>query len=84
MKLISKAKASMAALLIASGLSQVSAASFVGNRDDFRDETIYFVMTTRFYDGDKTNNTQCWDGQQYNTGDPAPYCSVDCDEDHIL
>ncbi len=71
MKLISKAKASMAALLIASGLSQVSAASFVGNRDDFRDETIYFVMTTRFYDGDKSNNTQCWDGQQYNTGDPA-------------
>src|SRR5574344_3088746 len=41
------------------------------NRTDFRDETIYFVMTTRFYDGDTTNNTQCWDGQSYNTGDPA-------------
>ena len=47
------------------------AASFIGNRDDFRDETIYFVMTTRFYDGDKSNNTQCWDGKQYNVGDPA-------------
>lgn len=47
------------------------ASSFVGNRDDFRDETIYFVMTTRFYDGDPSNNTQCWDGQSYNVGDPA-------------
>lgn len=37
-------------------------ASFVGDRTDFRDETIYFVMTTRFYDGDQTNNTYCWDG----------------------
>ena len=49
----------------------VFAASFVGDRTDFRDESIYFVMTTRFYDGDKSNNTQCWDGQQYNPGDPA-------------
>lgn len=39
-----------------------SMAAFVGDRTDFRDETIYFVMTTRFYDGDKTNNTYCWDG----------------------
>lgn len=28
-------------------------------------------MTTRFYDGDPDNNTQCWDGQSYNVGDPA-------------
>ncbi len=34
------------------------------NRTDFRDETIYFVMTTRFYDGDQTNNTYCWDANQ--------------------
>lgn len=27
---------------------------------DFRDETIYFLMTTRFYDGDKSNNEYCW------------------------
>jgi glycosidase len=40
-------------------------------RTDFRDETIYFVMTTRFYDGDPDNNTHCWDGKSLNQGDPA-------------
>ncbi|UKI53852.1 MAG: hypothetical protein L6V86_02025 [Treponema sp.] len=30
---------------------------------DFRDETIYFLMTTRFYDGDKSNNRYCWDDE---------------------
>ena len=39
---------------------------------DFRDETIYFVMTTRFYDGDPSNNVQCWDGKGYN-GDETPW-----------
>ena len=29
--------------------------------NDFRDETIYFAMTTRFYDGDPSNNAYCWD-----------------------
>ena len=33
--------------------------TFVGGRTDFRDETIYFAMTTRFYDGDNSNNTYC-------------------------
>ena len=47
----------------------LSANDFV--RTDFRDETIYFLMTTRFYDGDLSNNVQCWDGTQYNQGDPA-------------
>lgn len=28
---------------------------------DFRDETIYFLMVTRFYDGDSENNVHCWD-----------------------
>ncbi len=33
---------------------------------DFRDESIYFVMTTRFYDGDTSNNEYCWDeGGEY-------------------
>ncbi len=45
------------------------AATFVGSRSDFRDETIYFAMTTRFYDGDPTNNTYCWDGV-LNQNDP--------------
>ena len=38
---------------------------FADSRTDFRDESIYFVMTTRFYDGDPGNNVQCWDGTQY-------------------
>ena len=29
------------------------------SRTDFRDESIYFVMTTRFYNGDPSNDTQC-------------------------
>ncbi len=40
----------------------VEASTFIGDRDDFRDETIYFVITTRFYDGNPDNNTYCWDG----------------------
>ena len=32
---------------------------------DFRDETIYFLMTTRFYDGDSSNNRYCWDDEYY-------------------
>ena len=44
-------------------------AAVIGGRTDFRDESIYFVMTTRFYDGDKANNAHCWDGN--NPGDPA-------------
>ncbi|HUN23002.1 MAG TPA: alpha-amylase family glycosyl hydrolase [Anaerolineales bacterium] len=30
-------------------------------RTDFRKETIYFVITSRFYDGYVENNTYCWD-----------------------
>ena len=58
----------LSVMLIASALVS-SAATFVGNRTDFRDETIYFAMTTRFYDGDPTNNTYCWDGV-LNVNDP--------------
>lgn len=47
----------------------VSASTFVGDRTDFRDETIYFAMTTRFYDGDHQNNVYCWDGTK-NVNDP--------------
>ncbi len=48
------------------------AATFVGERSDFRDETIYFAMTTRFYDGDPTNNVLSWDKQdvQISKNDP--------------
>jgi glycosidase len=33
----------------------------VGERQDFREETIYFLITTRFYDGDPSNNFFCRD-----------------------
>ena len=29
-------------------------------KGDFRDETIYFIMTSRFYDGDSSNNCVSW------------------------
>lgn len=41
---------------------------------DFRDETIYFLMTTRFYDGDVNNNVYCWD----EGGEYLPYGEGDC------
>ena len=56
------------ALILVSSLTTMAATLFP-SRTDFRDESIYFVMTTRFYDGDASNNTHCWDGN--NPGDPA-------------
>ena len=46
---------------------------FTSNRTDFRDESIYFMITTRFYDGDPKNNVLCWDNQkeQKRTKDPC-------------
>ena len=49
-----------------------SAATFVGDRDDFRDETIYFAMTTRFYDGDPANNVCGWDHQNVQIANNDP------------
>ncbi len=40
---------------------------------DFRDESIYFLMTTRFYDGDESNNAYCWD-------DESCFKSVTCND----
>ncbi len=31
---------------------------YANSRTDFRDESIYFLITTRFYDGDSSNNTR--------------------------
>ncbi len=39
---------------------------------DFREETIYFVITTRFYDGDSGNNVHCWDDSTANNPDSDP------------
>ena len=58
-----------ALLLSVSGMAATF--STFNSRTDFRDESIYFVMTTRFYDGDPSNNVHCWDWRQAgNTGDP--------------
>ena len=54
----------VAALLAVSAVGTPAWAAFTGGRTDFRDETIYFVLTTRFYDGDANNNTYCWDGSK--------------------
>lgn len=41
-------------------------------RTDLREDSIYFVITTRFYDGDKSNNVHCWDDGQANNPDTDP------------
>lgn len=48
------------------------AETFIGSRDDFRDETIYFAMTTRFYDGDPKNNVLSWDKQDVQIANNDP------------
>ena len=39
---------------------------------DLREDTIYFVITTRFYDGDTGNNVHCWDDAKANNPDSDP------------
>ncbi len=39
---------------------------------DMREDTIYFVITTRFYDGDTGNNVHCWDDGNANNPDSDP------------
>lgn len=43
----------------------------VGGKD-FREESIYFLMTTRFNDGDTSNNVHCWDDTQAGNPDSDP------------
>ena len=62
-----------ALLLLLVSMQSVANDVFTSNRTDFRDESIYFMMTTRFYDGDTGNNVLCWDNQseQIKTKDPC-------------
>lgn len=39
---------------------------------DFREETIYFLMTSRFYDGDSSNNVHCEHDKDAGNGDDDP------------
>ncbi len=41
-------------------------------RTDLREDSIYFIITTRFYDGDTGNNVHCWDDKQANNPDSDP------------
>ena len=44
----------------------------VAERSDFREESIYFLITTRFYDGDPSNNFFCRDRIQFDeAGNPV-------------
>ena len=60
-------------MLMLVSLQTMATDTFTSNRTDFRDESIYFMITTRFYDGDPKNNVLCWDNQeaQKSTGDPC-------------
>ena len=40
--------------------------------NDFREESIYFVMTARFYDGDSSNNIHCDHDADVGNGDSDP------------
>ena len=67
-----KLKNLLCAAVLAATAGSASAATFVGERSDFRDETIYFAMTTRFYDGDPTNNVCSWDKQEVQIANNDP------------
>ncbi len=42
------------------------------DRTDLREDSIYFVITTRFYDGDTGNNVHCWDDAKANNPESDP------------
>lgn len=44
----------------------------IGEGNDFREESIYFLLPTRFYDGDSTTNVHCWDDSQAKNPDTDP------------
>ena len=60
-------------MLMLVSLQTMATDAFTSDRTDFRDESIYFMITTRFYDGDPSNNVLCWDNQaaQIETKDPC-------------
>ncbi|MDD6763416.1 MAG: alpha-amylase family glycosyl hydrolase, partial [Clostridiales bacterium] len=45
---------------------------YPATRTDLRDESIYYLMITRFYDGDSSNNVHCWDDGQAGNPDSDP------------
>lgn len=54
------------------GVAAASELAPVAERTDFREETIYFLITTRFYDGDPSNNFFCRDRIRFDAaGNPV-------------
>lgn len=69
-KAITVSSLNSSAAATSSSLSSSSAASSVTGvvNGDFRKETIYFLLTARFYDGDASNNY--YNRDRYKAGDP--------------
>lgn len=44
-------------MLMLVSMQTMATDTFTSNRTDFRDESIYFMMTTRFYDGDTAHDS---------------------------
>ncbi|WP_336078389.1 alpha-amylase family glycosyl hydrolase [Paenibacillus sp. 203] len=61
--------------LVIDGAGNQTKQSFVyniGTKGDFRGDTIYFVITSRFYDGDSSNNVHAWDDGKARNPDSDP------------
>ncbi|ADO57001.1 alpha-amylase family glycosyl hydrolase [Paenibacillus polymyxa] len=61
--------------LVIDGAGNQTKQSFVyniGDKGDFREDTIYFVITSRFYDGDPSNNVHAWDDTKARNPDSDP------------
>lgn len=62
------ASSTLVQFLVVDGAGNETRKSFhyaLGRLGDFREETIYFVITTRFYDGDSSKNFFCRDRIQF-------------------
>ena len=46
-------------------------AIFRGSRTDLRDETVYTLIITQFYDGNTGNNVHCWEDGMAGNSDPS-------------
>lgn len=52
--------------------ADLSSTIFEATRTDFRDESIYHLRISRFYDGDESNNVCCWDDAAYGNDESDP------------
>lgn len=50
-------------MLMLVSMQTMATDTFTSNRTDFRDESIYFMMTTRFYDGEVVSRQRIWNSK---------------------